>query len=236
MPRRPKQLTLHDARKTRGRGGPREHAGRPRVHSQPVVWHVGRPTVANRFPSHVTVRVRGDVPSLRCKDFVKEFRRSLRKVLARGDFRVAHYSIQRNHVHLMVEANGKQALSCGMKAVSSRIARAANRVFGRTGAVLLGRYHLHVLRSPREVRHVLRYVLLNARKHYKQLHRVAPPVRIDEASSARWFDGWSRPVPRGPSRTRGPDVPEVAAPHTWLLSRGWRGLGLIDPAYVPVSR
>jgi len=219
-----------------GRGGPRKGAGRPRAHGRPVVWHVRRPKHAKGCPAHVTVRVRDDVPNLRRQDFVKAFRRSLRAVLKRGDFRVAHYSIQRNHVHFVVEAAGKQALGRGMQAVSARLARTANRVFRRSGAVVLGRHHLHVLRTPGEVHNALRYVLLNARKHWKQRHHVAPPVRIDEASSARWFEGWSHPVPRGQPRTRGPDVPEVAAPHTWLLRQGWRRGGLVDPAYVPVNR
>jgi len=100
--------------------------------------------------------------------------------------------------------------------------------------VLFGRYHLRILRTPREVRNALAYVLLNARKHWVQRFGQAPPVRLDEASSWRWFDGWRREAPAGaPPR---PDDPiEVAAPRTWLLSRGWRRHGLVDPAEVPVA-
>ena len=63
------------------------------------------------------------------------------------------------------------------------------RAFGRGGAVLHGRYHLHVLRTPREVRNAFAYVLLNTRKHWKELRGMAPPTRMDEASSGRWFEG-----------------------------------------------
>ncbi len=177
----------------------------------------------------MTLRVRQGLPSLRSRGFLKVFRRSLRQACERGEFRVVHYSVQRNHVHLLVESAGKEALGRGMKAVAARLARAANQVFGRSGPVLHGRYHLRVLRSPREVRNALAYVLLNARKHWRQRHGAAPPVRLDEASSARWFDGWGRQLPVPPLR----DPPEVATPHTWLLAIGWRHHGLVDPAEVP---
>jgi hypothetical protein len=103
-------------------------------------------------------------------------------------------------------------------------------VFRQAGPVLDGRYHLHVLKSPREVRNALSYVLLNVRKHWKQRRGVAPPVRLDEASSGRWFDGWRR-WPRGPTGAEG--AREVARAHSWLLRVGWRRHGLVDPAEVP---
>ncbi len=182
-------------------------------------------------PSHVTLRVRQGLPSLRSRLFLKAFRRSLRQTCERGDFRVVHYSVQRNHVHLLVESAGKQALGSGMKAVAARLARAVNRVFDRSGWVLHGRYHLRVLRSPREVRNALAYVLLNARKHWKERHGTPPPVRLDEASSARWFEGWKRRIAGLLVR----DPPEVASAHTWLLAVGWRRHGLVDPGEVPGS-
>lgn len=177
----------------------------------------------------MTVRVRPGVPSLRSKRFVREFRRSLRQACERGEFRVVHFSIQRDHAHLIVESAGKAALGRGMKSVSARLARAVNRVFRRRGPVLDGRYHLRVLRTPSEVRNAIAYVLLNARKHWRQRNGSAPPVRVDAASSAATFDGWRR----GTASSRGHDPPAVARPRTWLLKAGWRRHGLIDPAELP---
>jgi hypothetical protein len=117
-----------------------------------------------------------------------------------------------------------------MKAVAARLARAANRVFGRSGRVLAGRYHLRVLETAREVRNVIAYVLLNVRKHCKQRHGKAPPVRLDAASSGRWFDGWLVNA-FGFDATLG--LREVAPARSWLLTTGWRHWGLIDPAEVP---
>jgi hypothetical protein len=140
-----------------------------------------------------------------------------------------HYSVQRDHLHLIVEAEGNAALARGMKAVGARFARAVNRVFRRAGAVLDGRYHFRVLRTPREVRAAIAYVLLNARRHWFKRFGVAPPVRIDEASSGRWFDGWIAPAPGFDPR----GSPEVSQPRTWLARAGWRRHPLIDPAEVP---
>ena len=120
-----------------------------------------------------------------------------------------------------------------MKAVASRLARAANRVFHRSGKVLDGRYHLRTLKNPREVRNAIAYVLLNIRKYHRERKGFAPPVRIDAASSGRWFDGWST---NAPTEFLGHYLREVSPAQSWLLSKGWKKWGLIDPAEVPGGR
>lgn len=189
-------------------------------------------------PSHVTVRVRRGVPSLHSRTFVRALGASLARACERGEFRVAQFSIQRDHIHLIVEAASKDALGRGMKSIAARVARAVNRAFGRRGPVLFGRYHLRVLRTPREVRNALAYVLLNARKHWRERWGSAPPVRLDAASSGRWFDGWRRSPRSAATDARaapdaGGDAACVARPRTWLLRIGWRRHGLIDPGEVP---
>ena len=230
MRRAPKQLSFHDHRLRSGRGGPRAGAGRPPASANPPVHHVRRPAVPGECPSHVTLRLRRGLPGLRSRRFLRELRPSLREACERRGFRVVHYSVQRNHLHLLVESAGKDALGRGMKAISARVARAVQRAFGVAGPVLHGRYHLRVLRTPREVRNALAYVLLNARKHWRERHGTPPPEGLDEASSGRWFEGWRRALG---SREPPPERPEVAGPRTWLLSVGWRRHGRIDPAEVP---
>jgi REP element-mobilizing transposase RayT len=193
--------------------------------------HRTRAPLAARFPCHVTLKVRRGLPSLRSVRLVRELERSLTAACERGRFRLVHYSIQPDHVHLIVEAAGKQELACGMKSVAARVARAANRIFSRRGPVLADRYHRHILRTPSEVRRALAYVLLNARRHLAKLGRRVPrEAAIDPASSGRWFAGWIR----GTQLASGP--PSVATPRTWLLSIGWRRHGLIDPAEIPGVR
>ncbi len=111
--RRSKQLSFSDYRMRTGRGGPRPGAGRPR----------------------------GPRPSLRSGALVREWKRALAEASEREGFRVTHYSLQGDHAHLIVEAKGKKALAAGMKSIGTRLARALNRVSGRSGAVLDGRRH-----------------------------------------------------------------------------------------------
>ena len=174
-------------------GGRRSGAGRKPGNARHVP-HVSRPSFSRRHPSHVTLRVRPDVPSLRSARLVRELERSLREAKERVGFRLIAYSVQRNHLHLLVEAEDRRALGCGMKSIGARIARAVRRVFGGRGPVLTERYHQRVVRSPREVRNGLAYVMLNARKHAVALGRevLRGVTSVDPASSGRWFDGWAR--------------------------------------------
>ena len=79
---------------TTGHGGRRKGAGRPAA-LRPIVHQVKRPVIPPEGPAPVTLRVQKGVPSLRSTRFVGEFRRSLRQVGERDDFRVVLYSIQR---------------------------------------------------------------------------------------------------------------------------------------------
>jgi REP element-mobilizing transposase RayT len=183
--------------------------------------HSRRPVHAERHPVHVTMRARADVPSLRSAAIF----RNLRRALAAGSkewFRVVHFSVQSNHVHLIVEAVSTVALSRGMQGLAVRCARAANRAMKRRGSVWDERFHGRALRSPREVRRELVYVLLNFRKHG---HNAAG---VDFRSSGPWFTGWALPW-------QAPDEPSpTAAPRSWLARVGWfRGGGAIDWGETP---
>jgi REP element-mobilizing transposase RayT len=237
--RKPRQTTM--SLLPSGRGGWRPGAGRKPAPGARVL-HRARGEFPGRCPVHVTVRLRRRIPSLRRARFVRAFRRSLCECSVRAGFRLVHYSIQRNHLHLLVEAEGAAALGRGMKSLAARVGRCVNRVFARAGPVLDGRYHHRVLTTPRAVRHALAYVLLNARHHYYERHRRPPPgVDLDPASSARRFDGWKPPPPASPrgggaegaSSVSHSVSQETAAPRSWLLRTGWRRHRLIDPEEVP---
>jgi hypothetical protein len=223
----------------------RHRGGRPRG-PRPIVLHRRRKAFLAEHPCHVTLKVRAGLPSLRLPAVVREIEATFRRASEREDFRRVHYSIQDDHAHLIVEANGTAALGRGMKSLASRFAFAVNRALGRTGRVLAERYHLRVMKCLRQVRNTLAYVLLNKRRHVaKRIARlkrsgvkVAELARtgalLDPASSARWFEGWRRDVPvdRLPPEPLGA-APAVAAAHTWFLRAGWRRYGLLDPNEIP---
>jgi putative transposase len=148
-----------------------------------------------------------------------ESRRALTAAMAaardRFGCRIVQYSIQSNHVHLLCEAKDQVALSRGLRGLLIRMARAFNRAHALRGAVWADRYHERILRSPREVRAALVYVLGNWRHHGGERY---PLGCIDPCSSAVWFDGFAEPVL--PPSAIAP--PPVAAARTWLLALGYR--------------
>ncbi|MCY2958581.1 MAG: hypothetical protein NTY35_00285 [Planctomycetota bacterium] len=100
-----------------------------------------------------------------------------------------------------------------MQGLLVRVAKALNRAWDRRGRVFSDRYHARILRTPREVRSVLVYLLQNARKHGAHL------LGIDAYSSGPWFDGWLDRVAR--------DARPIAVARSWLLRVGWRRGGRI---------
>jgi REP element-mobilizing transposase RayT len=100
--------------------------------------------------------------------------------LETSGFRVLHYSVQRDHLHLLVEADAVSRFTRGVQGLAIRLAKAINRVVGRHERVWGDRYHARLLRTPREVRHALVYVLNNARKHLRAVRG------FDPCSSAAW--------------------------------------------------
>jgi REP element-mobilizing transposase RayT len=218
--RRPKQLTLA---RTAGWGGKRKGAGRPPIpgRRQPVA-HRARVEHKAAFPVHLTLRARAGLPSLRGEAVFGAIREAIRAASSEV-FRVVQFSVQGDHVHLIVEADEAE-LGRGARGLAIRLARAINRALGRRGAVWGDRYHVRALRTPREVRHGLVYVLMNFRKH-----RPWDRCVIDPCSSAWWFDGFEKASPRSP----GP--PAVCRPRTWLGAVGWRRHGLIRASERPTS-
>jgi hypothetical protein len=145
-------------------------------------------------------------------------------------FRIVHFSVQWDHVHLVVEASDKRALLSGIRSVAIRVARYVNDLVRRRGPLWGDRWHGREITSPRQVRNTLVDVLANFRKHSRA--RLRPGV--DAFSSSARFDGWrgfgvGAELPRaGPPfhRALARHV-VVSEPRTWLVKTGWRRRGLV---------
>ena len=118
--------------------------------------------------------------------------------------RVIQFSVQGNHMHLLVEARDKQALSQAIKGLSVRFAKRMNRLMGRLGRVIGDRYHARLVRTPTEIKRVMTYIRDNHRAHLAQ---------IGERLPAGWVDPYSSESPRV--------ARELPAPQTWLVRVGW---------------
>ncbi len=136
--------------------------------------------------------IRG-VPSFREQVLYRAFEKAFRTT-RREDFRIVEYSVQTNHVHLIVEASDNDALARGMKSFSVRANRLVNAASGRKRGRIWGeRYHRRDLTSPQQVRNALVDCLANYKKH---LGRSRGESRIDFCASARWFQGWRASAPK----------------------------------------
>ena len=213
-------------------GGARRGAGRPRKpeKQRTFVAHRARSLHNKRHPIHVTVRAKRGLPSFRSQRIHDMVRRILERQLENGRYRdhfqIVHYSVQSNHLHLIVEATDSRAMRSGVSGLVIAFAKRLNREILRrlTGKVWGDRYHSRELTSPSAVRRALVYVLQNVRKHGFDLLGAF----IDPLSSAKGFDGWSVPVPAPPDET---ETFSARRPRTWLLGEGWttHGGGLLSP-------
>jgi putative transposase len=184
-------------------GGRRKGAGRKVMGPLRLVSHRSRPVHLARHPLHAVWRTRPEVPSLR-KSAVMTLLREVLSVRRTGSstravegwsaaFRVVHYSVQGNHLHLVVEAHDKVSLARGMQGLAVRIARAVNRAVERKGRVFADHYFARELRTPAEVRRAVRYVLDNHLHH--------GPTRAPQSDTCA--------------------AAAQVSPRTWLLSIGW---------------
>ncbi|MCP3915987.1 MAG: hypothetical protein GY711_10565 [bacterium] len=170
---------------------------------------------------HVVLKLKEGLPSLRTKKPFKVLRVTFRAGCDRNGFRLNHYSVQGNHLHFIVEAKARTALSRGIQGLSVRIARALSRLWRRTGKLFAERYFDRILRTPREVKNALQYVLKNT-DHHKSL---ATPDLIDIFCSGMFFDGWCEYRLEDFSVS---ELPPLAPARTWLQRVGWRRHGLIS--------
>ena len=233
------QLVLFENKK---RGGKRRGAGRPPKGGRAGERHQQRPVHDARHPVHVVLRAVKAVGSLRRRRTYQAIRAATRVVARREDFRIVHLSIQRTHVHLLIEAKSKAALAAGMQGFQISAAKHLNAAISkgrpgprRRGTVFPDRYHAVVIDSPKQARHALSYVINNWRKHGEDRGEVTRRWDIDWYSSGAMFSGWKERGHKG-FATRGPPELEpmvVAAPRTWLLRDGWKMHGAIPCREVP---
>jgi REP element-mobilizing transposase RayT len=203
--------------KNAGRRPKGEKAGAP---------HKVRAEIDARHPLHVVLRVASAVAWLRTPKAYRAVRAALVTVLDRAvSFRIVHFSVQGNHLHLVCEASDRMALARGLQAFQISAAKHLNRECAkkerRKGQVFPDRYFAESIDSVRQVRHTLNYVLNNWRKHRQAGRYSLFDGRIDPYSSGVLFDGWkerTQPV----AIPENYDAPRVSAAQTWFLIHGYK--------------
>ena len=220
-------------------GGKRRNAGRPPRSHRASEPHTTRERFTRTTPAHVTLRVVERVGSMRRRAAYHAIRLATASTLARTDFRIVHLSLERDHLHLIVEADHQPALSAGVKAFASSAAQRLNRALSKSarrrirGTVFADRFHARLVKSPTQARHAIAYVLNNWRRHQQDQDIDTMFWDVDYFSSGPSFDGWRE---LAHSTFEVPPTYEplpVARPQTWLLAHGWRKAGTISWQQVP---
>ncbi|MBC7975442.1 MAG: transposase [Myxococcales bacterium] len=191
---------------------------------------------------HIVLRVVPEVGNLRRRCAYRAVREATFTTARRENFRIVHISIQHNHIHLIVEADNKAALSSGMQGFLISAAKHLNAAIRegregprRRGSVFKDRYYAVPITSPRQARHVISYVLGNWRKHAHDRDESTRHWEVDWYSSAPVFPDWQeygdQPflMPSLPNY----DPPLVYRPRTWILREGWKKSGPISSHAVP---
>jgi REP element-mobilizing transposase RayT len=226
------------------RGGKRRGAGRKPRGPRAGERHKARPVHVTRHPVHVVLRVVRDVGSLRRRVAYRAFREAVLVAARRSDFRVVHVSLQRTHVHLLVEADDARALSRGMQGFQISAAKQLNAALAtrrggarRRGTVFPDRFHAEPITCPRQARHALTYVLNNWRRHGEDAVGEARRWRVDPFSTGLLFPDWAERADEA-MLWRGPPTYEpllVRRPRSWLLREGWKRAGTISYHAVPAA-
>lgn len=134
-------------------GGKRPGAGRKPKDPRrgPGVSHLRKPDIDPRFPLAITLVVSDETQRPGSRKALEVLRGTLEAVKERSGFRVLHSAVDGRNLRLIVEADGREALTRGMQSLQIRAARALNADKGRKGRVFADRFGERVLRTKGEV-------------------------------------------------------------------------------------
>jgi REP-associated tyrosine transposase len=202
----------------RTHGGARRGAGRKPMGKRAGVRHSPRERCNRHQPVHCGMSLAEDISNLRHPELFPIVRGAIFSGAEKPGFRMVHFSVQKRHLHLIIEADDARALGRGMQALAIRLARRINAALLRRGAVFTDRYFSRVLRTPGETRAAVCYVLQNHRRHRRQRGKTHNPYDLDVCSSAKRVTGW-----REVQITLPDDLTPIGRPRCWLLRLGWMG-------------
>jgi REP element-mobilizing transposase RayT len=144
-------------------------AGRPKVltmkEREKRIYHRSRPNIPSKMPVHVTVKTnQKDIGSIRSKILYKEIRQAMKRARY-GGIRIIHFSVQKDHIHMIIEAASSILLGRAMRAMSISLSKRFTEVLGESVKALQNRYHLRLLKSFNQIKNAIFYVLNNGKKH-----------------------------------------------------------------------
>lgn len=147
-----------------------KRAGRPAIHDVGI-RHVRRLRLKKASSLHLTIKVRENKADIQSKRILKALHHAIKRARLKG-LKVVHYTLEYNHLHLLVESVDNKTLHKGMQSFGITIAKAINKIKRTKGSVYKNRYHLKLISSPRQLRNVLHYIFNNGVKHKRTSSKI----------------------------------------------------------------
>ncbi|MEI8348179.1 MAG: transposase [Pseudomonadota bacterium] len=141
-------------------------AGRPRISrsDKTPVPHRLREEIPKKKPVHVVWHLNPHVPPCRRKNILLIFKKAVLKGRLMG-LKVIHFSLMNNHLHLLIETENKKALAKALQSFAISFTKRLKNFNGlKKTPIFKERYFCHILKSLREVKHAIHYILMNGKK------------------------------------------------------------------------
>lgn len=147
-------------------------AGRKAIHDR-AIRHTERPKFKNARSLHLTIKVRENKADIKSIKLLKALHHAIKRARLMK-LKIIHYTLEYNHVHLLVEADTHHALHRGMQAFGISFSKAINKTKRLKGTVYKHRYHFRQICSSRELKNVLHYIFHNGIKHGRTSSLIDP--------------------------------------------------------------
>jgi len=138
-------------------------AGRPAIHDKGI-RHTQREQILKLTSLHLTIKIDRQKAGLKNKLVLALLHKAIKKARLIG-LTIIHYTLEYDHVHLLVETRNNEILAKGMQSFGICFSKGINKLKNHKGHVYKTRYHLRILKTFREMNNVIHYILGNAVKH-----------------------------------------------------------------------
>ena len=147
-----------------------KNAGRKALHD-PGIRHTSRALISRPSALHLTIKLKkADIQN---KVVLRILKHAIFRSRLQG-LKVIHFSLEYDHVHLYVECGDNHVLGKSMKAFGVSFVKGINKYKKSLGSLYKYRYHLHIIKSAREAKNVINYILKNGIKHGRTLKVINP--------------------------------------------------------------
>lgn len=122
---------------------------------------------------HITIKVRDNKADIKNKRILQSLHHAIKRARLQG-VRVLHFTLEYNHVHLVIESSNHKELHKGMQAFGISLAKKINKLKNLKGTVYKNRYHQKLLKSRSEFKNAVQYVFGNGVKHKRASSKLDP--------------------------------------------------------------